>query len=185
MGIDPRRQRLRPRGLGIDQPARAEDADEEFDPDHLARRAVDQRGLLPREIDEELFAREMHLAHRRFERPRPAAVAVTELAVTIPGRMRVAMLQPEQAERDAGTFQLQVDGAPIGQRARAGGDDAGTGKEPRLQCGVVQVGGQGPPQARRDRPLQVHRDRAHPDAARPGNRPVAQPGFIFQTENVA
>jgi hypothetical protein len=35
------------RGLGIDQPARAEDADEEFDHDHLGRRAVDQGGLLP------------------------------------------------------------------------------------------------------------------------------------------
>jgi len=124
MGIDPRGQLLRPCGLGVDQPARAEDADEEFDHDHLARRAVDKRGLLPREIDKKLFASEMHLAHRRFERPRPAAVAITKLAVAIPGRMRVAMLQPEQAERDAGAFQLQVDGAPVGQRARAGGDDA-------------------------------------------------------------
>ncbi len=31
----------------------------------------------------------------------------------------------------------------------------------------------------------VHRDRAHPDAARPGNRAVAQPGLIFQAEDVA
>ena len=185
MRVDPRRQLLRPCGLGIDQPARAEDADEEFDQDDLARCAINQRGLLAREIDEELFAREMHLAHRRFERSRPAAVAVTKLAVAIPGRIRVAMLQPEQAQRDAGAFQLHVNSAPVGLRARACGNDVWTGKEPRLQCGVVQVGGQGPPQARRDRPLHVHRDRAHSDAARPGNRTVAQPGFIFQTENVA
>lgn len=55
----------------------------------------------------------------------------------------------------------------------------------RDKRGVIQVGGHGPPQARRRRALQVHRDCAHRDAARPGNRAVAQSGLIFQAKNVA
>ena len=42
VGADPRRQVLAPRGLGVDQAARAEHADEEFDRDLLAGRRVDQ-----------------------------------------------------------------------------------------------------------------------------------------------
>ena len=67
----------------------------------------------------------MHLPHRRFQRPRPAAIALAELAVGVPGRMRVAILLPQQHERDARLLQLLVHGAPsraagAGRRGCAG-----------------------------------------------------------------
>src|SRR5713101_9994089 len=62
---DPRRQILATRCFGIDQAARAEDADEELDHDLLAGLRIDQVRALAGEIDKQLLARAMHLAHRR------------------------------------------------------------------------------------------------------------------------
>jgi hypothetical protein len=136
-----------------------------------------------REVNEELFAGEMDLANRRFERPGPSAVAVTKLAVAIPGRMRVAMLQPTAA--GASRWGVSTPGGRRPSRA-AGADLRGLpGLAKSCASNAASSRSAGATAARRHRAMQVHRDCAHPEAARLGNCPVAQSGFIFQTEKVA
>ena len=133
----PRREVLAARGLGIDQPARPEDADKEFDLDAGPRRRVDQRRALPREIDKEFLAGPMHLAHRGLEHLRPAAIALAEVAVGVPGRVRAPILQPEQLQGDAGAFQLLVQLGPRGHRLVEAGRVGRSGKQARFQRRVV------------------------------------------------
>ena len=179
---DPRRQILTARGLRIDQAARPEHADEEFDDDDLARRRIHQRRALPGEIDEELLARAMHLAHRRFQRPCPPPIPLTKLAVPVPSRMPRAILQPQQRERHARLLQFLVQLTPIGDHPIAGRPDRRSRKHARFQSGVIHVVREGPRQARRRHTLQVRGDRAQPHRARLRDRAVTETGVMFEAE---
>jgi hypothetical protein len=180
---DPRRQVLAPRGLGVDQAARAEHADEEFDRDVLPSLRIDQVRALPGEIDKQLLAGAMHLPHRRLQRPRPAAVPLTKLAVGVAVRRLRAILLPQQRQRHAGFLQFLMQRPPVRHDPWAG--RRRPRKHPRLQRGVIEVLGERPGQASRRRALQVagHRPQAH--RARVRNRAVAQTDVVLQTEEFA
>jgi len=175
---DPRRQILAPRGFGIDQAARAEDADEELDHDLLAGLRIDQVRARAGEIDEQLLARAMHLAHRRLERPRPPAIPVTKLAVGIPARVLGAILHPQQRERHARFLQLLVELRPLRDDPVADGRNGGSRKQARFQRGVIQIVGQGPRQACGRRALQIPGDRPQPHRTGLRDRAVAETGTL-------
>src|SRR5712692_1925462 len=74
MRADPIRQLLAPRRLGVRKARRAQGGDEYLDRDDLAGTGVDYLGGAPGEIDEELLAGDMDLAHRRLQSAGPAPV---------------------------------------------------------------------------------------------------------------
>src|SRR5713101_4151122 len=76
MRADPIRQLLAPRRLGVRKARRAQGGDEYLDRDDLAGTGVDYLGGAPGEIDEELLAGDMDLAHRRLQSAGPAPVQI-------------------------------------------------------------------------------------------------------------
>ena len=180
MRADPRCQILAARRLGVDQPAGAEHADEEFDENHVPRRRVDQGRPFPGEIDEELLAGAMHLAHRRLQHPRPLAIAFAEVAVGVPGRVRRTVLGPEQLQRHADPLQFLVQVGPFGDRPVEAGRIGRARKQAHLQRRIIQAVGQRPGQPGRRGAGQHGRHRAQPHRARLGNGAVRQAGFVFQ-----
>jgi hypothetical protein len=82
-------------------------------PDHPGLPVVD-RDPLTREVDEELLARPILLAHDDIEVALPAAVEIAELAVLVALRAALLVLQPEQHQRHLRPPQLMVDVAPVG-----------------------------------------------------------------------
>ena len=143
MRADPGRQVLSARRLGIDQSTGAQHADEQLDGDLFARRRIDQVRPLPREIDKQLLARAMHLSHRRFHPAGPRAIPLAELAVGVAGRMRGAVLLPEEHERDARFFELEVELTPIGEHPIARRGPHGPDKQARFQRRVSRSSASG------------------------------------------
>ena len=145
---DPRRQILAPRGFGIDQAARAEHADEELDHDLLAGLRIDQVRARAGEIDKQLLASAVHLAHRRLECAHPPAISVTKLAVGIPARVLGAILQPQQRKRHARFLELLVELGPLGDHPVTGVWDGGPRKQARFQRRIIEMLGERPLQTR-------------------------------------
>jgi len=71
MRADPVRQLLAPRRLGVGEARRAQGGDEYLDRDDLAGAGVDHLGGATGEIDKQLLAGDMDLAHRRLQPARP------------------------------------------------------------------------------------------------------------------
>ena len=89
--------------------------------------ASTRRRPLPGEVDEELLAGAMHLAHRRLQRPPPLAIPLAELAVGVAASgCAAAILLPQQRERHAGLLQLLMDLGP--RRERPVGGQRGPGE---------------------------------------------------------
>ena len=116
MRADPGRQVLTAGGLGIDQSTGAQHADEQLDGDLFARRRIDQVRPLPREIDKQLLARAMHLSHRRLQPAGPLRDTARRIGCRRSRSDGRAILLPQEHERDAGFFQLEVELTPIGKR---------------------------------------------------------------------
>ncbi len=113
VGRDPRGQFLGGTGFGVHVTTRAQGAHEELDRRELAGGDVDDRGLLPREVDEDLLAGAVDLPHRGRQGPRPAMVVQAKLAIAIAGGLPLEVLQPEALQRHAGALELLVDPGQI------------------------------------------------------------------------
>src|SRR5690606_3895560 len=104
MGADPLRQLLAAARLRVREVARSQDPDEDLRlEEYLAGGAVDDRDRLTREVDEDLLAGLVLLAQHPVQAATPPAVALTEVAVLQPGRVRFLVLEPEQMKRHART----------------------------------------------------------------------------------
>jgi hypothetical protein len=115
MARDPVGDLLRARGFGVGVVRGAQHRDQQFDVDHLAGGGLDDRGLLPGVVDEQLGAGAMDLAHRQAPAVEPATVDLAELGVAVAVRMLLSIFEMEQLEGDAGL-------APLGMQIGAVGD---------------------------------------------------------------
>src|SRR5439155_1227341 len=164
---EPRAQILSFTRLGIRKARRPERGDEDRRLGDRARLRIDDVDAAARVVDEELLAGTVLLAHDEIELTPPRAVEITEARVPVATLgMALAVLLPEQLERDPTSLELAVERrevrewsavAPLRRRV-----------EPRLQGRVVQLRGQGPAEAgcAGARDNVVYRRRADPAARR-------------------
>ena len=119
--------------------AGAEHGDEDLRRPRLAGRRVDHRQRLPGEVDEQLVAGDVGLAHRQRHPPRrPAKVA--EAAVAVALGVLGPVLLPQQQQRHPGAAQFGVDARPVGLRPQRLPRRERRAEQPRLQRGVVELG---------------------------------------------
>jgi hypothetical protein len=144
---DPVGQRLGGEGLGIRVARGAQDGHEQLRPPHLAGGGIDDGQGLAGEVDEELLAGAVLLAHDQVEPPLPGPVEAAELGVPVAVGVLRLVLHVQQLEGHALAAQLAVDGRPVGQRPARGGWRLLAGEEAGLELGVVHVRGQGPGEA--------------------------------------
>ena len=179
VGADPVGQLLGRGRLGVGEAAGAKHRDEELDGTRLAHVPLDHPRARARVVDEGLLAGAMHLAHRRPQPPDPPPIDRTELAVAIAPRLTLGVFLPQQVQRHAGVCELAVD--PRALRPDPRPHRRRPGKQPGLQLGVVEVGGERPAQAQRRGPLQIERDRPDADRAGLGYRPVGQAPLVLES----
>ena len=180
---DPVRQLLAPHRLGVGEAGGAEHGDKDLHRHDLAGIGVDHLAGAAGEIDEQLLAGDMDLAHRRLQPPGPGPVEIAEPGIAEAVGGAGAVFLPQQRQRHVGTAQLAVHPAPIGHRALIGRDSGGRRKQQRFEPRVVEILGQRPGEAGGARPAQIarHRALAQPEAA--GNRPLRQPALPAQSQN--
>ena len=182
VGADPVGQLLGRGRLGVGEAAGAEHGDEQLHAPPLTRATVDQRRPLAGKVDEGLLAGAMHLPHRRPQPLRPLPVEREEPGAAVAVRVNLGVLFPEQLQRDAVALEFAVNVRVV--RPDAVAQRGGAGVQPGLERSVVQLGRQRPAQALLGRPLQIQADRAHADGAGLGYRPVRQPAFVLEPENL-
>jgi hypothetical protein len=83
---------------------------------HFSRASVIDGDLLAREVDEELLAGTVHLAHDDVDASLPGPIQIGKLAVAITVGMVFAVLEPQQLQSDALSSQLTVHIAPVRDR---------------------------------------------------------------------
>ena len=81
---DPVRQLLAPHRLGVGEAGGAQHGDEDLHRDDLAGIGVDHLAGAAGEIDEQLLAGDMDLAHRRLQPPGPGPVEIAEPGIAEP-----------------------------------------------------------------------------------------------------
>ena len=165
VGEQPGLQVLATGGLHVEQPAAAEDRDEDLHLGDLAGGGVDEGHPVAGEVDEEPLPGGVLEAHHHVLPSQPLVVAEAELAVPPPIGMALSPLQPEQAEGDVpAPLQLAMHLPPVGDRPAREQGGAGWREQLRLDLRRVQLGGQRPAQPRRLRPAQVLVDGRPPEA---------------------
>ena len=185
VGADPRRQILGRARLGVHVTARAQRADEQFDRDQFARRRVDDRRALAREVDEHFLAGAVDLAHRRRQRAHPLVIVPAELAVAVALGMPLQVLEVEQLQRYSRPLQLLMEPGHVGPGPGHAHKRVDLPEEPGFQLGVVPLGGQRPRQIRLLGPAAIIRHRAEADPTGAGDRPVGQVLVVLQSKNFA
>ncbi len=137
-------------GLGVEVVRRPGDGDEQLGVEcHLAGSLVIDGDRLAREVDEELLARPVLLAHDDVDLSPKGPIQVGELAVAVTVGMVLAVLEPEQLQGHALSPQLDVDVLPVW----SGPDDPlrhDWREQQLLERVVVELVGERPGQARRD-----------------------------------
>ena len=93
---DPVRQLLAPHRLGVGEARRAQDGDKDLHRDHLAGATIDDLAGAAGEIDEQLLAGDMRLAHRRLQPARPSPVQVAVPGIAEPVGRAGPILLPQQ-----------------------------------------------------------------------------------------
>jgi hypothetical protein len=171
---DPVRQLLAPHRRGVGEARCAEHGDEYLHRTDLAGGGIDHLAGAPGEIDEQLLAGNMDLAHRRLQPPGPGPVQIAEPGIAEAVGCARAVLLPQQRQRHIGTSQLAMHPAPIRHRPLLGGDPRERRKQQRFERRVIDILGQRPGDTGRPRPAQIarHRALAQPQAGR--DRPLRQ-----------
>ena len=173
---DPVRQRLAGQRFGIRVVARAQDGDEELGSGDHPRRSVDDRDRRPGEVEEELLAGTMLLAHDDVQAARVGPITLGEPRVAEAIGAALTVFGPEEHERDALAVQLTVDARPIGFRATKdrGRRCRAFAEEPFLELAIVECVGERPRQARVCGPVEIVADgcsgQADGDADGPGTQ---------------
>jgi hypothetical protein len=108
VSIDPVGQFLTPLGFNVAVVAGTQYADKDLDLANLARFRIDDGERLTGVIDKDLLARFVGQPHRRIQPLGPLAIEGAELAVTVPSRMFVSVLDPQQTQGDTLLAQFGV-----------------------------------------------------------------------------
>jgi hypothetical protein len=184
MRANPLRQLLAPGRLGIGEAGSAKHGDKNLHRDDLAGPGVDHLAGAAGEIDEQLLAGDMNLAHRRLQPAGPGPVEIAKPGIADAFGGTGSVFFPQQRQRHVGTAQLAVNPAPIGHRTLICRYPTGWRKQQRFEPCVVEVLGQRPSEAGSARPAQIarHRALAQPEAA--GSRPLRQKAFPTQSQNI-
>src|SRR5262245_5031290 len=111
---NPIEQRLRPRGFRKRVRTGTQYSDEQLSRDNLAGHPIRDLELRAGVIDEHLLARDVRLAHRRRVALLPRPLQLADLRVTVTITMLLAILLPEQFQRDARPLELAMNDRPIG-----------------------------------------------------------------------
>ena len=157
MGADPVREGLGGDGLGVDVAGRPEGGHEDLGlKGHLVGGpVVDGKGLA-REVDEQLLAGPMVLAHDQVDPTPEGAVVVAELGVGVAAlRVGLLVLEPQQHEGHAFAAEFLVDVVPVRHGPLRGRGHRDLREQGRLQLGVAHPLGQGPAQPGRLGPAEV------------------------------
>src|SRR3984893_8600422 len=96
MRRDPIGQLLAPHRLGVGEIRRAQDGDEDLYRDDLAGEAIDDLAGAAGEVDKQLLAGDMGLAHRRLQPARPTLVKVAEPGIAEPVGRAGSVLLPQR-----------------------------------------------------------------------------------------
>src|SRR5262249_36290848 len=110
---DPIGERLRPGRFRVCQRRSTKNRDEQFGREDLASDPINDLQLRAGVIDKHPLAGDMRLAHRRRDQLLPGSVQVAKTRVRVPAEMFLAILLPEQLQRDARPLQLAMDLRPI------------------------------------------------------------------------
>jgi len=179
---DPVGQALGPLRFGIGVVAGPHRGHEDLRLPDFARVGVDHLHRHPGIVDEELLPGFVLIAHAGMQPFFPLPKTLAKLAVSVPIRIVLAVLQPQQGQRHAIALQLLVDILPIRQRNPAGACNF-LGIEPRFQLFRGQPLRQRPVQPGCFGVRDVLADRAGRDPAAAGDLPVRQSVFVFQAQN--
>ena len=114
MRRDPIWQLLAPHRLGVGEIRRAQDGDEDLYRDDLAGETIDDLAGAAGEVDKQLLAGDMGLAHRRLQPTCPAPVQIAKPGIAEPVGRAGAVLLPQQRQRHIGTAQLTMHQGPVG-----------------------------------------------------------------------
>src|SRR5438874_5516809 len=164
---DPIRQLLAPHRLGVGEARCAQDGDKNLYRDDLTGEAIDDLAGTAGEVDKQLLAGDMGLAHRRLQPARPTPVKVAEPGISEPVGRPGPVLLPQQRQGHIGAAQLAMHPGPVGHRALIRGDRRRRREQQRLKLHVIEIFGQWP---------------AHPGGAGPAeiaaDRSLAQPKLL-------
>jgi hypothetical protein len=172
-------------GLSVGIVAGAQDGDEQMGRANLSAGRVDDGDGLASIIHEQLLPRLMGETHGGFQSLSPAAVEFAELAIPIPVRVSLTILDPQEAQGDAFLAQLSVDHGPVGTGDGLCAWMCRRGEEKLKEGALIQVCGERPTQPRGLGALQVLTDRAVGDGTTAGVRPIRQPALPLETKDFA
>jgi hypothetical protein len=142
MRRDPIRQLLAPHRLGVGEARGAQDGDKNLDRDDLTRQAIDDLAGAAGEVDKQLLAGDMGLAHRRLQPARPSPVEIAEPGIAEPVGRAGPVLLPQQCQGHIGAAQLSMHPGPVGRRALVRGDRRWRREQQRFQLRVIEIFGQ-------------------------------------------
>ena len=183
VGADPVRQALAPASLGIGVVRSPEHSDEDVRLAHLAGGAVDHRHGVAGEVDEQLLAGNVRLAHGGGDGSAPSDVEAAEPTVTVAVRMLGPVLLPEQHQGHAAPPKLGMDKGPVRLWAGRRRVEPGRREQTLLEVAVVQPGRDRPGDPDHGRPAQILGHRASADPDRLGDQPIAGPAGMLETKN--
>ena len=144
VGGHPVQQLLGAHRLGVEKARGAERGDEQLGIEELlAAPLVVDRDPASGEVDEELLAGLVLLAHDAVDVAAPAPVVLAELAVGVRIGKGLLVLEPEQHQRDVRPPELEVDLLPVRRRAHRRRCRS-CREQQRLEAVVVEVLGQRP-----------------------------------------
>jgi hypothetical protein len=176
-------QALAPASLGVGVVRSPEHGDEDVRLAHLAGGGVDHRHGVAGEVDEQLLAGDVRLAHGGGDASAPGDVEAAEPAVAVAVRMLGPVLLPEQHQGHAAPPKLGMNVGPVRLRAGRGNMKPGRCEQALLEVAIVQPDGDRPGDPDHRRPAQIlgHRGSADPD--RLGDQPIAGPAGMLETKN--
>ena len=181
---EPVGQLLGASGFRVGVVRRPQDADEQFDRADLAGRGIDQVGLLPGVVDEDLLPGPMLLAHAEAMAAEPLPVQIAEAGVAVAGGVPLQILEVEEFEGDAGLLALGMEVRTIGDGPPPPGG-ARRPIEPGVQ-GIIRQGlDLGPVEAGGPGPEHGSPDGANTDPEALGHRAVRAAQGPLLSENLA
>jgi hypothetical protein len=138
---DPIRQLLAPHRLGVGETRCAQDGDKNLHRDDLTGEAIDDLAGAAGEVDKQLLAGDMGLAHGRLQPARPTPVKIAKPGIPEPVGRTGPVLLPQQRQGHIGAAQFAMHPGPVGHRALIRSDRRRRRKQQCFQLYVIEICG--------------------------------------------